>query len=302
MSGATEIGSGGDLATTRARAWQLERADGLVLGFTDHDRDLMIDGQTYRAGTGMTARALAQATGLAVDNTEAAGALSDAGLTEADILAGRWDGAGLTIWELDWTDPATRRVLFRGSLGEVTRQGAAFKVELRGLTEALQQGRGRVFGPLCPLVLGEPACGIATSLPGFSAQLPIAALADEGGTLLFPAGALDGFSPGWFAQGRVTFLDGAAEGLVAVIRSDRIEAEGFERAQRRLALWSAPGMRAAAGELVRIEAGCDKRFATCRDKFANQLNFRGFPDIPSEDWLFASPVEGAEGGRRGGSA
>lgn len=86
-----------DLTTTRARAWRLQRADGLVLGFTDHDRDLTFDGTTFRAASGMTAKALAQATGLAVDNTEAVGALSDAGLTEADILAGHWDGAALTI-------------------------------------------------------------------------------------------------------------------------------------------------------------------------------------------------------------
>ena len=31
-------------ATTLARCWRLARRDGLVLGFTDHDRDLVLDG------------------------------------------------------------------------------------------------------------------------------------------------------------------------------------------------------------------------------------------------------------------
>lgn len=282
-----------DLTTTRARAWLLERGDGLTLGFTDHDRDLAFAGQVFRAGAGMTAKALVQATGLAVDNTEAAGALSDAGLSEADILAGRWDGAGLTIWEVDWADPAARRVLFRGALGEITRQGGAFRAELRGLTEALQQGRGRVFGALCPAVLGDAACGFDLGLPGFSAEAVLLAAEAAAGELLVPA--LADFAPGWFAEGRVRFLDGAAAGLSAVVRSDRAEGGA-----RRLALWAAPGAWPAAGDRVLVAAGCDKRFATCRLKFGNQLNFQGFPHIPSEDWLFAAPPPGAIGGRRDG--
>ena len=46
------------------------------------------------------------------------------------------------------------------------------------------------------------------------------------------------------------------------------------------------------GDRVRIEAGCDKAEDTCRLKFANMVNFRGFPDIPGEDWLMAFPKGG----------
>lgn len=280
-----------DLATTRARAWRLARADGLTLGFTDHDRDLSFAGTLFRAGAGMTARALVQATGLSVDNTEAAGALSDAGLREADILAGRWDGAGLAVWEVDWTDPDRRRVLFRGRLGEITRQGGAFRAELRGLAEGLQQTGGRVFGAMCPAVLGDGACGFDLAAPGYAAEAELIAVTGAG--LWLPP--LAEFAPGWFAEGRVRFLDGAAQGLTAVVRADRA-GDGV----RCLALWAAPGAAPASGDRLRIEAGCDKRFATCREKFGNQLNFRGFPHLPAEDWLFAAPKPGAAGGRRDG--
>jgi uncharacterized phage protein (TIGR02218 family) len=284
-----------DLTTTRARAWRLERADGRVLGFTDHDRDLAFDGTVFRAATGMTAKALAQATGLAVDNTEAAGALSDGGLTEGDILAGRWDGAGLTIWEVDWADVARRRVLFRGSLGEITRQGGAFRAELRGLTEALQQGGGRVFGAICPAVLGDARCRFDLDTPGYAVEVALTALEPAGAALVVPE--LPGIPPGWFAEGRVRVLDGAAAGLSAVVRSDRSQGEGG----RRLALWAALGAMPAPGDRLRLEAGCDKRFATCRTKFANQANFQAFPHLPGEDWLFLTPRPGATGGRRNGA-
>jgi uncharacterized phage protein (TIGR02218 family) len=223
------------------------------------------------------------------------GALNAAGLTETDILAGRWDGAALTVWEVDWADPAARRVLFRGSLGEITRQGAAFRAELRGLTEALQQGGGRVFGALCPAVLGDGACGFDLDLPGFAAEADLLAIDDAAGALTVPA--LADHAPGWFAEGRVRFLTGSAAGLSAVVRADR-DLGG----KRQLALWAAPGVWPVPGDRLRLEAGCDKRFATCREKFGNQLNFRGFPHVPSEDWLFATPAEGDEGGKRDGVA
>ncbi len=46
------------------------------------------------------------------------------------------------------------------------------------------------------------------------------------------------------------------------------------------------------GDLIRVEAGCDKRLETCRFKFNNILNFQGFPHIPGEDWLMSYPSEG----------
>ena len=66
-------------STTLARVFAVTRKDGLVMGFTDHDRDLVFEGVTFRAETGLTAKALQMGTGLAVDNSEAIGALrSDA--------------------------------------------------------------------------------------------------------------------------------------------------------------------------------------------------------------------------------
>ncbi|MFN3282464.1 MAG: DUF2163 domain-containing protein, partial [Tabrizicola sp.] len=53
--------------TTVCRAWTLLRRDGTILGFTDHDRDIEVDGVLCRADTGITARVLQQTTGLSVD-------------------------------------------------------------------------------------------------------------------------------------------------------------------------------------------------------------------------------------------
>ena len=75
-------------ASTVCRCWALTRRDGLVLGFTDHDVTLNFDGIAFVADSGMSARALEQTTGLAVDNSEALGILSHSAVTEADVPNG----------------------------------------------------------------------------------------------------------------------------------------------------------------------------------------------------------------------
>lgn len=282
-----------ETTTTRARAWALTRADGVAMGFTDHDRDLAFDGVTFRASTGMTAAAIVQGTGLAVDNTEAAGALSDAGLREEDILAGLYDGASLVIWEVDWQDPVWRRVLFRGTLGEITRASGAFKAEMRGLTEPLSKGGGRVFGPLCPAVLGDARCKVNLNAPVHRADAILLAVAEQGAVLEIPE--LPEFAESWFVDGLARVIDGQAKGASASIRREERPGGG----RLRLHLWAALGMIPAPGDSLRLTAGCDKRFATCRLKFVNQANFQGFPHVPGEDWLLAVPR--AEGDNTGGS-
>jgi len=99
--------------THTCQCWAVERTDGVTLGFTDHDERLTFDGITFAADSGMTAKALSSTTGLAVDNTEAVGILSAASITEADIAAGRYDNAGITIWQVQWDNLAARQVRFR---------------------------------------------------------------------------------------------------------------------------------------------------------------------------------------------
>jgi uncharacterized phage protein (TIGR02218 family) len=284
-------------ATTIARAFAITRADGVVLGFTDHDRDLSFDGITFAADTSVSAQALEQVTGLAVDNSEAFGALSDAGLTEADIIAGRYDNAALRIWQVNWADPDQRALIFRGTLGEMTRAGGAFRVELRGLSEALNTSGGRVIHAGCSALLGDSACGFDLSIPGYRIDLPL--LAADGAVLRFAAVEV---LPAWLAHGRVQVLTGAGAGLAGVIRDNRvIAATPTTQALHQVTLWQAISAPLAAGDLLRLEAGCDKSADTCRVKFNNFINFRGFPHVPGEDWLTAYPKQGQPntGGRRG---
>lgn len=272
--------------TTLCRCWALTRRDGIVLGFTDHDLPLSFDGITFRAESGMTAGAITQATGLSVDNSEAVGALSDDAIREDDIDAGRFDGAEVRTWIVDWTAPDNRSLQFRGTIGEIRRGSGAFQAELRGLTEALNQPQGRVYQRQCSAVLGDKDCGFDISTAGYTVELAVEAVADR---RVFTFASLWLQDEGWFQRGAVTVISGQAKGLTSLIRSDVTLADG----QRELSLWQQLPAEVSAGDILRITAGCDKRFDTCRFKFANQINFRGFPDIPGEDWLASTPLREA---------
>lgn len=281
-------------ATTVCRAWSVLRTDGTVMGFTDHDLDLVVDGVTCRADTGMTARALQQTTGLSVDNSEAIGALSAAAITEKDILAGRFDGAEVRAFLVNWAVQGDWVEQFRGSFGEIVRSGGEFRAELRGLTETLNRPQGFAYLPGCSAVLGDSRCRFATETPGYFAEREVEAVQDG---RIFDFEDFAGFDDRWFDHGRFEIVTGEASGLVGVVKNDRLSGT-----TRRIDLWQELQLPVARGDRFRVVAGCNKTTATCRTKFSNFLNFRGFPHIPSEDWLTSYPVADrrrTEGGRLG---
>ncbi|WP_300516683.1 DUF2163 domain-containing protein [Aliiroseovarius sp.] len=275
--------------TSVARCFRLERRDGTVHGFTDHDVDLTFGGTRYKADTGLTARALQQTTGLSIDNTEALGALSDASVSEADIRAGRYDGARVEAWLVNWNDTDQRLMQFRGTIGEVTRGAGGFQAELQGLTEALNQPQGRAYQAPCSAVLGDGRCGFDfDAVPGYQAEVAVEVV--KAG-VIFRFAELSGFTDRWFEKGRFEVLTGPAAGLVGVVKNDRLSSDG-----REIELWEALRAPVSTGDMLRIQAGCDKRFETCRLKFDNAVSFRGFPHIPGEDWLMTTPVAPATNG------
>ena len=274
--------------TNVCRCWKISCNDGTVLGFTDHDCDLNFEGLTFRADSGLTASALAQGSGLAVDNTEAMGVLDSEVLTERDIAGGRFDGAEVVTWLVNWAETTQRMIQFRGSIGEITRSGGVFRAELRGLSDALNQARGRVFQKPCSAVLGDVRCGVDLTLPAFSA---IGKIVSVDGVSSVKISVEGDYPDRWFERGRLTLGSGGALGIKRDDPVGELRKLGFPEG-----LQHPPEI----GSPVRLIAGCDRRIETCRVKFDNIVNFQGFPDIPGEDWLTTFPKSGQkhDGGSR----
>ncbi|MCP5085877.1 MAG: DUF2163 domain-containing protein [Rhodobacteraceae bacterium] len=273
-------------ATSMCRAWIVRRQDGVEHGFTDHDVNLTVDGVVCEAASGMDATALESSTGLAVDNSQAVGALSSVGVTDADMEAGKFDAAEVWHYLVHWQDPTQFILQFRGTLGEIKRGGGVFEAELRGLSEALNKPVGRAYLRQCDRVLGDAKCGFDLFIPGFFAE---EAVDQFTGNRVVELTNLAGFEDGWFVNGKVTWLTGQNAGAEGLVRAD--ELSGMRRV---VELWEETRLPIAIGDTLRLHAGCDKQAVTCKDKFHNFINFRGFPHMPGEDWSVSYPVSGTE--------
>jgi uncharacterized phage protein (TIGR02218 family) len=273
-------------ATTLCLCWLIARIDGIIRAFTDHDEDVVLGVVTCRADRGLTGSEVTQKLGLAIDSSELSGAFADDTLNEADLAAGRYDGAAVEIWLVDWSEPALRVLLAKGSLGEVRREGLAFTAEVRGLCDRLSQESGRLYTATCSADLGDSRCKIDLADPAFRGAGSVVSLV---ATSAFTASGLDGFEDGWFSAGRLTFSGGANTGLSVEVKNHR----GGDPV--RLTLWQAMPEPIAAGDTFIVTAGCDKRFETCRGRFNNAVNFRGFPNIPGNDFIVAHPFPGEPG-------
>jgi len=277
----THLDSG---TTTLAWCWRLTRNDGAVFGFTDHDRPLTFDNTTFEPESGFTASEIRSGSDLSVDAQEAEGVLTSDIITETDILDGRWDNAAVEIWRVNWAGTSSRALLRRGAIGQLRRGRLHFVAEMRSLAHVLGQTIGRTFQASCDANLGDARCGVNLNDPAFKGTGTVVLLSGDRG---FSVSGLSGFAEGWFALGTLQWLTGANTG-----RDAEVLTHALTGADVKITLLEAPVRPIDVGDTLNIFAGCDKRFETCKAKFTNAINFRGFPHIPGQDTVIRYAARG----------
>jgi len=259
--------------TTLAFCWRLERRDGVALGFTSHDRDLFLDGLLYRAAPGIAPSAVTLADGFDAGSMDVAGALSADGISEADLESGRWDGAGVILFAVDWETPGETLVLARGELGAAERKGDAFSAELRGAVAVLERTVVEETSPECRAALGDRRCRV-----DLAGRRVLARVSGIDGAAL----EMDRAEPvaGAYGYGMLRWIDGANAGLSGAVLSS---------AGHAIVLRDLPALPVAIGDRAELIEGCDRSLAMCRGRFGNAVNFRGEPHLPGNDLLTRYP-------------
>ena len=256
-----------------AYLWRVQRRDGVALGFTSHDRALLVDGLRYEPAPGMRPFAITETGSAEEDGSEVTGALTSDKLTEAELMAGHYDGARVEMRLVDWTNPDGGTVLLTaGSMGAVSSSGGSFEAELQTPAAQLQRVPVETTSPECRAALGDRRCQV--DLSKRRRRVTIASVGTDGRIQVE-----DALAAGAFAYGRMRFLSGVLAGQdISLLRSgaDWVEPSGDFSG-------------AATGDLAELTEGCDKRWATCRDRFQNQANFRGEPFVPGQDSLLRYP-------------
>ncbi|SDH74187.1 DUF2163 domain-containing protein [Roseospirillum parvum] len=330
---------------TLACCWEIERKDGALFTFTDHDQDLVIDDVTYRA-VAYERTAVSDEGSFAVDNLEVTAPMTDDSIAADDVRAGLFDAAEIRLYVVNWADPSMGKLfLRRGTLGELAAGHGVdvFTTELRGMMQPLSQSIGEVYGPGCKADLGDRRCQIDLSPAAITRELEV----NEGDIysvagipgrqfVVIVAGttAVEGEAPEYDSTLEAETVDGTATLIAAEAwaRTITVDADPtqmaidviFDVADSRaaadsswydygvlmwltganagyaqevkswdgastLALWLPAKLEIAEGDTATLYPGCAKTRAVCRDKFANVINFRGFPDLPGIDQAMSYP-------------
>ncbi|CAH1652770.1 FAD/FMN-containing dehydrogenases [Hyphomicrobiales bacterium] len=275
-------------ATTLCHCWSLTRRDGLVLGFTDHDRTLTFDGLTCAAATGLEAAEMTTELGFAVGGGDVAGAFAASGLNETDLVRGLYDDARVRVWLVNWAAPEQRLLLEEGFIGEVRRGELGFTAEVRSLARSFDEERGRLYLRSCSADLGDARCTVALVAAASHVEA-------SDGRLSLSASGLSSHPDGHFTCGRLVFTSGPNAGFATEVKR-----HGSEGDRAIFQLWQAPAATIQPGDGFSVTPGCDKSFATCRAKFGNGANFRGFPHMPTMDFIIGG-VRPGDGRLDGGS-
>lgn len=269
MTGAAMLA--GEL-TVLALCWRLTRGDGVVLGLTSHDRDLAIGGVIYRSAVGIEPSAITTRAGLRADSMEVRVILRADAVNALDLAAGRWAGARVEMFLCDWSAVDSEQVaLMDGFLGEVVRRtGADGGSAILELVSDVGRWAGRMpprCSPLCRRTLGDPGCGI--DLAGRQVEAVVAS--DGDAVRLMPSGVSQDH-----AHGRLRVMSGPSSGIDRGV----LGVDGDT-------LWLDEPLPAGAltGAMVRVTEGCDRRFATCVERFGNGAAFGGEPHLPGTDAL-----------------
>lgn len=254
--------------------WRIERCDGVTLGFTSHDRDLVFAGLRHKTAPGMVPSAVRRTATFEADSAEVTGALSHDAIGESDLSAGRFDGArvsmGLVDWETFETEP-----LFTGTIGSVGREGGQFSAELQSIKQMLTRQVVPRTSPTCRAEFCGKGCTLSAAQ--FRHEATIAEVSSDGQWVRFAGlGNTERFGFGWQRP-----VDGPDAGIV--IRIHAVE-DGW------LVLERPMSSEAGAGIRVMLQEGCDHTLATCSSRFGNAVNFQGEPFLPGNDLLTRYPT------------
>ena len=254
--------------STLTLCWRIERRDGVTIGLTAHDRDVVVDGLTCRAAPGMTPSAIVRDDTLEAPAMSVEGALRHGAIGERDLLAGRFDGARVAVFAVDWERPGVPVPVASGRIGAVEMGRGSFAAEVVGGEVRLEAPVVEATSPGCRATLGDRRCRVAMRGRRRVGRV----VGQEGERLVLAAGA-------GFARGRLRWIGGANGGLSAMIVAADAEGVTLE----------VPPRFDGAGALVELSEGCDGTLGTCRDRFGNVANFRGEPHLPGIDLLTRYP-------------
>jgi len=253
--------------STLATCWKITNADGNIIGFTTYDREIIFNGTSYSPANGMTPTAILSSVGLKVDNLEVSSLLGGSAVTKNDIEKGIYDFSKVEIFSVDYTNLAAGSIVLKtGSFGNIKYGRTVFTAEVRGVAQQYTNTITHKYIKTCRAELGDSKCRFDITTATSNGTL---ATIIDNYTITSDVVAIDGY----YEFGLITWTSGANAGAITEVKSFiNNEIRFYTKLSGALAI----------GDTFTISPGCNKEFATCKNKFSNVINFRGEPLVPTK--------------------
>lgn len=254
-----------------------------VIRVTDHTRKITFESEEYTPLPLIPTR-FSRSSGLRPDNAELTHVLTAGGVTEADIIGGRWDYARyefMAVNYLDLTMGVAQRA--KGRFGEFKIDNGRFTAELRSLSQPLSQEIGDLVGSLClARRFGDLRCG--QPLDSYMHSTTVSSVTSS---LVLVVGLSPAKADDYFEYGVIYFTDGDNKFYEREIKSNVGNTITLQRPFPFLP---------TAGDAVTLVAGCNRTKAKCltfvnanNPSGTNVENFQGFPDVPGNTKVLRYP-------------
>jgi len=265
----------GQEVTTIATCWRIERRDGTVLGFTNHDETISYNGVDYSPFSSAGISDLEQMADTEADNVDIEIAFDSEYITKTDVQLGLYDNAAMHVFLINYKDTTQGIVqLISGRLGEAEVKEYGGKAEMVSIGHALLNRIGRTYEYRCDAVFGGAKCGVDAE--ALQVNGTVTAVTDRA---IFTDSSRSE-DDDYFNYGLIEFTSGANNGWTREVKDfGSGQFTAFARFPYDISI----------GDTFTATPGCDKYPDTCKDRYDNFINFRGFPHLPGRDEITRYP-------------
>lgn len=266
--------------TSEADLWKITREDGTVYRFTSHSRRMTFRNEVYSPCGSLSASTLNLSAELgSTDNVDLSGIIFEGGITELDLWSGKFFGAAIEVWRAPWSGDGVPVLLMQGTVSNTKFEDQPFTFEVVTPGERLQERAVlQQVTPSCRFKTYDGRCGLSEA-----AFVETGAVTSVAAANLFTGAARREFgdtsrveADDFFTLGKLTWTSGDNNGRSVDVKTYSV---GHFVLSERMAF------PVQLGDTYSVLPGDDHSFETCTDKFANAINFGGFPKLRGTDDL-----------------
>lgn len=266
--------------TTICSCWKIVRKDGKKFFFTDHDQDVIFEGDTYEAESSYDRTAIQNGADFSVDNLDVTGILDSEKISATEVRAGLFNRADVYVFIVNWKTPSQGALkVRRGWFGEVALlDETTFTTEIRGLLQALSHDFLEVYTNDCRADFCDTRCKLV--LANF--QIDTTVLTTNGrDEIVLPEAIASAIPTQGLDYGSVFFVDGPNAGRL-------VEIVSWDKDTRTLDLFESVAYPITPGTLIKVAPGCDGSLESCK-RYANVINRRAEDYVPGNDKFLEYP-------------